>query len=208
MHRILIIDKLPLIRMSIRILLEKEGFEIVGEVDDGREVLPAMRKLLPDVVILDMFLPHFDGLNFISRIKEDGSPVKILVVSSGEENHFASRCMRAGASGFISKETGLKEFVEAVQVIIKDRVYFSASLYNLFKGGGSEGDALLISGLSNRELQIFRYLALGWSNKKISETVFLSDKTVSTYKVRLMKKLNVHSLVELISFAKLNSVIN
>ncbi|MEW7315010.1 response regulator transcription factor [Buttiauxella gaviniae] len=208
MQRILIVDDHPLIRMSMRMLLEQEGYEVVGEIDDGSEVLPAIRKMQPDIIILDIFLPKMDGLKVISRIKSEGSPVKILVVSSQEEQHFAPRCMRAGATGFISKNNGLDELNEAIKAIVKNRVYFPANVYSAVNEGPSENDAALISTLSNRELQIFQYLVRGWSNKKISETMLLSDKTVSTYKVRLMKKLNVQSLVELVDFAKINSVIN
>jgi two-component system response regulator EvgA len=208
MQKILIVDDHPLIRMSMRMLLEKEGFNVVGEIGDGSEVLTTIKRLNPDILILDISLPSLDGLKVISRIRTEGTKIKILVVTSQDEKLFAPRCMRAGALGFISKNNGLDELMDAIHAIVKNRVYYSANACGDLKNTTSSNEIDLISTLSNREIQIFQYLVRGWSNKKISEIMSLSDKTVSTYKIRLMKKLNLQSIVELVDFAKTNSLFN
>ncbi|MDF3931050.1 response regulator transcription factor [Pseudomonas citronellolis] len=208
MSKVLIVDDHPVIRMAMRVLLEKEGHTIIGETDNGVDALSLVKELLPELVVLDIGIPKLDGLEVISRLTAFNLPLKILVLTGQSASLYAMRCMQAGASGFVCKQGGLAELISAVNAVIAGYNYFpSTAVRPARKNNGSMDDHELIQRLSDREMSVLQYLANGYSNKDISEQMFISNKTVSTYKTRLLLKLNAHSLVDLIEFAKRNALV-
>ncbi|MCJ1887887.1 response regulator transcription factor [Pseudomonas sp. LA21] len=208
MSKVLIVDDHPVIRMAMRVLLEKEGHVVVGETDNGVDALSLVKDLVPDLVVLDIGIPRLDGLEVISRISAFELPLKILVLTGQSASLFAMRCMQAGASGFVCKQGGLAELVSAVSAVVAGYNYFpSTAIRQTRRNSGQMDDQELIQRLSDREMAVLQYLANGYSNKEISEQMFISNKTVSTYKTRLLLKLNAHSLVDLIEFAKRNALV-
>ncbi|AXN28429.1 response regulator [Pseudomonas aeruginosa] len=207
MSRILIVDDHPVIRMAMKMLLEAEGHQIVGDTDNGVDAISLGRELKPDLVILDIGIPRLDGLEVISRLMVLALPLKILVLTGQSASLFALRSMQAGAAGFVCKQGGLAELVTAVNAVASGYSYFPSSAMRPVQQGAYSDDVELLGRLSDREVSVLQYLSQGYSNKQISEQMFISNKTVSTYKARLLLKLNAGSLVELIEFAKRNTLI-
>lgn len=207
MSRILIVDDHPVIRMAMKMLLEAEGHQIVGDTDNGVDAISLGRELKPDLVILDIGIPRLDGLEVISRLMVLALPLKILVLTGQSASLFALRSMQAGAAGFVCKQGGLAELVTAVNAVASGYSYFPSSAMRAVQQGAYSDDVELLGRLSDREVSVLQYLSQGYSNKQISEQMFISNKTVSTYKARLLLKLNAGSLVDLIEFAKRNTLI-
>ncbi|HIE0530853.1 response regulator transcription factor [Pseudomonas aeruginosa] len=207
MSRILIVDDHPVIRMAMKMLLEAEGHQIVGDTDNGVDAISLGRELKPDLVILDIGIPRLDGLEVISRLMVLALPLKILVLTGQSASLFALRSMQAGAAGFVCKQGGLAELVTAVNAVASGYSYFPNSAMRPVQQGAYSDDVELLGRLSDREVSVLQYLSQGYSNKQISEQMFISNKTVSTYKARLLLKLNAGSLVDLIEFAKRNTLI-
>lgn len=207
MSRILIVDDHPVIRMAMKMLLEAEGHQIVGDTDNGVDAISLGRELKPDLVILDIGIPRLDGLEVISRLMVLALPLKILVLTGQSASLFALRSMQAGAAGFVCKQGGLAELVTAVNAVASGYSYFPSSAMRPVQQGAYSDDVKLLGRLSDREVSVLQYLSQGYSNKQISEQMFISNKTVSTYKARLLLKLNAGSLVDLIEFAKRNTLI-
>ncbi|HCK4365304.1 TPA: response regulator transcription factor [Pseudomonas aeruginosa] len=207
MSRILIVDDHPVIRMAMKMLLEAEGHQIVGDTDNGVDAISLGRELKPDLVILDIGIPRLDGLEVISRLMVLALPLKILVLTGQSASLFALRSMQAGSAGFVCKQGGLAELVTAVNAVASGYSYFPSSAMRPVQQGAYSDDVELLGRLSDREVSVLQYLSQGYSNKQISEQMFISNKTVSTYKARLLLKLNAGSLVDLIEFAKRNTLI-
>ena len=199
-NSVLIVDFHPLVRYSLRTLLEKEGYRIVGEASEGSEAIEMTRKLRPDVITLELNIPKIDGLSVISHLKASGMDTKILVVTSRESTHYITRSLRNGAMGFVSKKECVTEIPLAIRMLLAGRTFFPADITSVDIHERERVNPL--SRLSDREVEVLHYLVQGWTNKKISETLCLCDKTVSTYKTRMMKKLNANTFVDLIELAK------
>lgn len=203
MKTVLIVDDHPAIRMAVRILLLAEGFHICGEVDNGIAAIRCAKCKIPDIVILDIGIPMLDGIDVINRIKRNNHQSIIVVLSAQDGNHIISRCCQAGADGFISKMDDLRLLIYAIDTCLAGNRYFPESIiYEERKITNiNDGDDLL-SSLSDREMSVFLALCKGSSNKEIAKNMLLSEKTISTYKYRIMQKLHVDNMVELIELAK------
>lgn len=208
MGSIVIVDDHPLIRLAVRMLLEKEGHTIIAEIDNGSDALEIVRKILPDLIILDLSIPNMDGFAVISYLKSIGLAVKVLVLTSGDSRNFAMRCLQAGAAGFICKDDNLDELVGAVKAVLSGYSYFPEDTIFMLRENAQAAnqESTLIAQLSDREITVLRLLAQGYGNQEIAETLVISHKTVSTYKVRLQRKLNAPNLVALVELAKRNGV--
>ena len=205
--KVLIVDDHPVILHSLRIMLEKENYEVVDEADNGIEALRLATELKPDLVILDIGIPDMSGLDVIKRLRSIMSWVKVLILSTQNPKHFAARCMQAGASGYVCKENDIVEVIAAAKAVMDGYTHFPQIALSSPRGlSGPCDEADLITKLKVRELVILQHLTVGKSNKEIGELLSISNKTVSTYKVSLMQKLNVQSLADLIDFARRNSL--
>ncbi|SFH62069.1 two component transcriptional regulator, LuxR family [Collimonas sp. OK307] len=207
MGKILIVDDHPVIRMAVRSLLEREGHSVVAETNNGIDAVSLAKEFAPDLVVLDLTLPKLDGMEVIERLKDLEGAMQVLVLTSHNPLHFAFRCKMAGAAGYVWKQGDLNELVDAAKAILSGYTYFpNIATSNARFGDRQVNEAEQLASLSNREMVVLQYLAQGMLNKDIAERMLLSDKTVSTYKTRLLIKLNMNSLVELIEFAKRNGV--
>ncbi|CAM3850671.1 response regulator [Pseudomonas wadenswilerensis] len=204
MPTVLIVDDHPTIRLAVRMLLERERYEVVGETGDGVAAVQMARELRPDVVILDIGLPGLDGLSVIKRLHLLENTPKIMVLTGQPAGLFARRCLDAGSSAFVHKDEDLEALIFALKAMVKGYSTFPDMSAN--RGPlGSEEERL--SSLSHREMEVLRMLAAGLSNNDIGERMLLSPKTISTYKSRIMEKLQVGSFVDLMGLAHRNQVI-
>lgn len=204
-NQVVIVDDHPVVRIAVRYLLEGEGYTIVGEAENGADALTLIHEHQPGIVILDIGLPKVDGLTVISRLTAQRLPIKIVVLTAQASNHIAIRCMEAGAHGFVNKHDDLCELVSAIRAVGSGYNYFPDQAFCLTRReGGKDHDEELLKTLSIRELGVLQQLAQGLSNKQIAERMSLSSKTISTYKTRLLVKLNAVNLLDLYDLAKRN----
>jgi two-component system response regulator EvgA len=197
---ILIVDDHPAVRVVLKThLAQVLGVTHVLEADNGQAAVEIVRQYAPDVVILDLDIPRINGLDVIPRLKAIQPTVRILVISGQDQDTFAPRARQAGANGFVSKTQELPEIVRCVESVLA-----GYSVMPDVAGGRVEGgdEAGRLGSLSDKELVIMQMLAKGMSNKQIGEVLFISNKTVSTHKTRIMEKLGARSLVDVIDFAR------
>lgn len=207
MKTVLIVDDHPAIRMAVKILLQAEGFHICGEVDNGIDALQVVRSSLPDIVILDIGIPKLDGIDVINRIKKSNNHSLIVVLSAQNGSHIMSRCFQAGADGFVSKMENLTLLNSAIKQCLDGQRYFPDGVILEGKNMVDINNDDALSCLSDREMSVFLCLCKGQSNKEVANNMLLSEKTISTYKIRIMQKLKVSNMVELIELAKRYMVI-
>jgi two-component system response regulator FimZ (fimbrial Z protein) len=201
MKKVLIIDDHPMMRGAIAdVLCADEEFDVLAGCGDGEEGLERVLSEHPDLLILDLDLPRLDGLSMIRRIRAGNDKIRILVLSAKPEQVMASHTRLAGANGYVSKGKEIGELVTAVKTVMFGYDCFPAETATAREGG--------LNLLSPREVEVLRYLARGVSNKDIATRLFLSDKTVSTYKSRIQEKLGLGSLAALIEFASLQKLID
>jgi two-component system response regulator EvgA len=207
-YRVLIVDDHPFIRLALRALLNTDGFEVIAEASNGVEALSLIREHVPDLVVLDITMPKLDGIAVIERIKALKLAVKVIVLTSLSSEYYALRCIKAGASGFVSKSDDLSVLADVTKNVMKGYVYYPESINVSTRKSDILADEMeLIGSLSDRELSVLQQLARGMSNKDIAENIMLSSKTVSCYKARLIAKLNVKSVVDLADLARRNQLI-
>ena len=208
MSTVFIVDDHPVIRLAIRMLLEHEGYEIVGETDNGVDAMQMIRECVPDLIILDISIPKLDGLEVLSRFNSMNSTLKTLVLTAQSPKLFAMRCMQSGAAGYVCKQEELSELVSAIKAVFSGYNYFPSQALTPDKNENDNFSEIeLFKQVNDRELMVLKLFAQGKTNKEIAAGMFLSNKTVSTYKKRLMQKLKAHSLVELIEMAKRNGLV-
>ncbi len=203
MTRILIGDDHALVRQGLRQVLSLvSDLEVVAEAKNGLQVLEHIRESDPDLLLLDMNMPGLSGVDLIKRVREEAPSIPILVLSMHSESHIAGRAIKAGASGYITKDSEPEALISAIRHVAKGGHYIEPSIAErlLFRSSPDE-QCLPHTLLSDREYQIFLMLAQGRGVVAIGVTLHLSAKTVSTHKARLMKKLGVENLSDLVRYA-------
>lgn len=208
MATMLIVDDHPVVRLAVRLLLEKAGHSVLGETGDGVETLGMVRALKPDVVLLDLDIPKLGGLEVIARLQAFSVVPKILVLSSQNPGFFSGRCMRAGAQGFVYKQERTDELMAGVKAVMSGYSFFpSQTLEPLQYSSVPCSEMQLLESLSDRELNVLRYLALGYTNIQIAGELLINNKTVSSYKKRLQEKLGELGVVGLSELAKRHALV-
>ena len=203
MHSVLIVDDHPVILLAVGVLLEKHGMRVVGEANNGLDAVRLVRELTPQVVVLDIGIPKLDGFSVITRIKALNVRTEILILTSQPADSVCRRCIQLGAR---NKEEGLDKLITAIKAVDAGYTFFPSLASDSVSSADQLTELKQIQSLTDRELTVLQYLAHGFSNKQISEKLFLSNKTISTYKTRLLQKIGVASLVDLAEFAKRNSL--
>jgi DNA-binding NarL/FixJ family response regulator len=201
--RILIADDHALLREGIRAILSREpDLEVVGEAADGHEVVRAVRDVEFDVLLLDMSMPGRSGMELIRQVKSEKPKLRILVLSMHEEHQYAVRAIRAGASGYLTKESAATLLVAAIRKVGAGGAFISAEVAEqLALSAMPHAAGPAHATLSDREFQVFQRLVAGAGVTQIAGDLNLSVKTVSTHKARLMEKLGVANQAELIHYA-------
>ncbi|WP_432262636.1 response regulator [Cupriavidus sp. TMH.W2] len=204
MPTILIVDDHPPVRVVLKTHLSQVlGVTHVLEADNGQAAIEIVRQYTPDVVILDLDIPKINGLDVIPRLKASHPAVRILVISGQDQNTFAPRARQAGAHGFVSKTQELAEIVRCAESVLAGYTVMPEIGHGK---SGDAGEAERLATLSDKELVVMQMLAKGMSNKEIGEVLFISNKTVSTHKTRVMEKLGARSIVDVIDFARRNHI--
>jgi DNA-binding NarL/FixJ family response regulator len=190
---VLLADDEPLIRAGLRAIIGAEpDLTVAGEASDGAEVLPLVRSLRPDVVLMDVRMPDVDGIQASRHILETvARPPKILVVTTFENDDYVYDALRAGANGFLLKRTRPEDIVRAIRMVVSgDSLLYPAAIRTLAATHGSRDTAgLAHAGLTEREAEVLRLMASGLSNVEIAERLFVSVQTVKTHVGNVLAKL-------------------
>ncbi|MBI3125541.1 MAG: response regulator transcription factor [Ignavibacteriales bacterium] len=201
--KIVIVDDHELVREGLKkVLLKESGIQLVGEASNALELFKLLEETEVDLVVLDITMPGRSGLDIISEIKNLNDNIRILILSMHPEERFALRALKAGASGYLSKEAAARELVSAIRKIMSGGKYISAALADhLVSNLDKEPGKLPHETLSNREFEIFRLIAKGKSVGQIAEELILSVNTITSYRSRMMEKMTFSSNAEIVRYA-------
>jgi len=204
MMRILITDDHPIVRMGFRKILEQQPGEVsVDEVGTGPEAIEKVKSGAYDAVLLDISMPGMGGLEVLGRMKALRPALPVLVVSMHDEEVYAVRALKSGASGYITKKSAPNELLEAIRKIQGGSRYVSASLADLLL---SETEEPLHQSLSDREFLVMKMICAGKPLKEIAMKMSISPKTISTYRSRLLRKLRLKSTAEVVEYCLRNNL--
>ncbi len=207
--RVLIADDHAVLRAGLNRLLNAEpDVEVIGEAGDGEEAISKTVELAPDVLLLDITMPRLGGIDVIRMIKAKNLPVAILVLTMHEDEEYLRESLKAGALGYIPKKAAEAELISAIRAVFRGEIYLYPSMVKPLVQeaiyGNTVHDDLTYDSyklLSQREKEVLRLIAQGYTNQEIAERLFLSIKTVETYKARMMEKLSLTSRAELVRYA-------
>jgi two-component system, NarL family, response regulator NreC len=204
---ILLADDHTILRAGLKMMLNAQpDMEVVGEAQDGRQALQEAERLLPDIILMDITMSDMNGLEATRHIKKLLPEVKVLVLTMHENDEYVFQALRAGASGYMLKEAADTELISALRVIHSGQFYLSPTAQSIMVGdylqrvrSGEEKDSY--SSLTEREREILKLVAEGYTNNQIAERLVISPKTVDTHRTHVMDKLNLHSRAELVKYA-------
>lgn len=205
--RIVIAEDHTILREGLRSLLSSEpNFEIVGEAEDGREAIKCVEKFRPDLILTDLSMPRMNGMEAIKEIKRQSPKTKVLVLTVHKAEEYILATFRAGANGYLLKDSTHAELVMAVKKVLSGKQYISPEISEKVIEGYLEGKKTLKTQtswetLTQREREILKLIAEGYKNKEIAEDLCISVKTVEKHRANLMEKLDLHSIQALTTFA-------
>lgn len=204
--RILLTDDHGVLRAGLRALLDAEAdLEVVGEADSGEEALNKLEELEPDVVVMDLSMPGMGGLEATRRIAAMERGTKVLVLTMHAEEEFLLPVLDAGGSGFVRKTSADEDLTRAIRTVARDEVFLYPSAAKLllqrYKDSDAEEGQSPLNKLTDRERSVLTMTAEGFSSSEIGAKLFISPKTVDTYRSRIMEKLGLHHRSELVRFA-------
>jgi two-component system invasion response regulator UvrY len=210
MLKIIIADDHPIVRAGMKqIISEASDLIVADEASDGRQLLGKLRKENFDVVILDISMPHMDGLDVLKQLKIDQPKLPVIVLSIHPEDQYALRVLKAGASGYVTKVSAPDELINAIRKVCRGGKYISPSIAEkLAFQLEANFEEMPHEALSDREYQVLCLLASGKTVTDIADELALSVKTVSTYRARILEKMNMKNNAELIHYAVQNKLVD
>ncbi len=205
--RVLLVDDHTILRAGLKMMLNAQpDIEVVGEASDGRRAIAEAQRLQPDVILMDITMPEYNGIEATRQVKRLLPDVRVLVLTMHENEEYLFQVLRAGASGYMLKEVADTELISAIRIVNRGSFYLSSSAQSMMVGdylqrvrSGEEHDSY--SELTEREREILKLVAEGYTNNQIAERLFISPKTVDTHRTHVMDKLNLHSRAELVKYA-------
>ena len=209
MIRIAIVDDHAMVRAGLRqFFAEQPDFTVVGEAATGREALDIVRRGGVDVIVLDISMPDQSGVDALAAIKARAPDLPVLILSGFPEAHYATTLLRQGAAGYLNKDCDPEDIIKAIRTVYRGRKYITAGVAERLAEGLSRGDDKPPhEHLSERELQVFLRLAKGETIGHLADSMSLSVKTVSTYRTRVMEKMQLASNSDLTYYALKNGLI-
>jgi DNA-binding NarL/FixJ family response regulator len=213
--RILIADDHEVVRRGLSALLQShEGWEICGDAKDGREAVDKAKQLKPDVVILDVGMPNLNGLAATRLLLQQDPRLKVIVLTITDSDQVIREALDAGARGFVLKSDAARDLVSAVEALQRNRMFFTPRVNDMVLAGfldkghsGSNGETPKLPTLTPREREVIQLLAEGKSSKEVASVLNLSTKTAETHRSNIMRKLDIHSIRDLVVYAVKNDII-
>ena len=203
MIRIFIADDHAVIRQGLKLIFSQEpGFSVTGESSDGKDTINQLETTLADILLLDLDMPHMNGISVIKELKSKHTNMKILVLTMHPEEVYGINTLRFGAHGFVSKNADSDTLIDAIKKVHSEDVYMSNDLAQKVAMGQIVKESRISRRLSIRETQVLKLISSGKRNKEIAEELNVNEKTISTYKTRLMKKLQIDNIADLINYSR------
>jgi two-component system invasion response regulator UvrY len=211
--KILLVDDHDLVRTGMKTILDANpGYEVVAESSSGEESLDYLQEAdpQPDVVLMDINMPGIGGMEATKRIHKKYPGIKVIAVTALQEAPFPAQLIKAGASGYVTKGCDASEMFKAINSVMAGKQFLTEDVLKKSEANKSEplSDKTPLAALSEREMQIMMMITQGQSNQKICDSLFLSPKTISTYRHRIFEKLEISNDVELIRLAMRYGIIN
>jgi DNA-binding NarL/FixJ family response regulator len=211
--KIILCDDHQLILDGLKnILLDQTDLTLIGEANNGQQALKIVEVLQPDLILMDIDMPVMNGLEATQQIRKKYPNVKVMILTMHDEPSLVRKIMEIGANGYMLKNSDQEELIKAIHLVLKGELYFPEEILIGKKPEKEESfslrpsDAVLVSQLTEREIEILVQIADGLSNKEIGDKLFISHRTVDTHRTNLMKKLDVHNIAGLIRFAIRNNL--
>jgi len=206
--RVLVADDQALVRSGFRMILEsRPDIEVVGEAEDGFEAIEAARRLLPDLILMDVRMPNLDGVEATRRLVARRTESRILILTTFDLDEYVYEAIRAGASGFLLKDVRPQELVDAVHVVARGDALLAPSITRRLldrfaeQAPGEPAPPPQLESLTERELEVLKLVAKGWSNAELAEKLFLSETTVKTHVSSVLRKLGLRDRVQAVVLA-------
>jgi DNA-binding NarL/FixJ family response regulator len=203
--RVLVVDDHPIIRQGLAQMIgHEEDMEVCGQAEDMNSALAAVEKLKPDIAVIDISLKGTSGVELIKAVKTRQPSVKMLALSMHDEALYAERCLKAGAGGYIMKHEPPEKVIQAIRQVFAGQIYVSENMTSRMVHklvDGNEAGATGIDSLTDRELEVFRLIGIGHGTRQIAEELFLSVKTIESYRAHIKEKLALDNATELIQHA-------
>jgi DNA-binding NarL/FixJ family response regulator len=204
--KILVVDDHPMIREGlVRLVDDEQDLAICGQADDAPEALKAISETKPDVVVVDISLKNSSGIELMKSIKAQYPKLPVLILSMHNEALYAERALRAGAMGYIMKQEASEKLLAAIRLVLVGQIYVSDKvskrLIRKLARGKADMTASPIDSLSDRELEVFHLIGQGYGTSQIAEKLYLSIKTIETYRTHIKEKLNLTNSRELLQYA-------
>jgi len=209
MIRVIMADDHPIVRAGLKqILLEDEGIQVTGEAARGSELLEAVRRQEYDVVLLDLTMPGMDGLDVLKQLRLEKPALPVIILTMHPESQYALRILKAGASGYLTKASAADELIRAIHKVHRGGKYISTSLAEKIAFALDEDiDKLPHETLSDREYQVLCHIGEGRTVSQIADALSLSVKTVSTYRTRILEKMQMETNAQLTHYAIQNGLV-
>lgn len=200
--RLLLADDHPLIRAGFKSLLGKnKNFEIIGEAENGKELIDMTAKLMPDIVLADINMPNITGLEAMAQLIKSYPQIKYIVLTMHEEHEYIMNALKIGVSGFILKNVERSELEKAILTVYKGGRYFSAVVTNMLVDSLPRNESATLEEISPREKEVLELVAKGKSTKQIADQLNISTRTVESHRINMLKKMKVSNSAELIKKA-------
>jgi DNA-binding NarL/FixJ family response regulator len=202
--KIILADDHKIVRQGLRTMLESEAdIEVIGEADDGRMAVRLARELSPQVIIMDVGMPDLNGIEATRQVLAESPGIKVIGLSMHCDRRFVMNMLKAGASGYLLKDSAFEELATAIRMVLGGKVYLSTEIANIvvkdyLQGGGDES---VFSVLTPREREVLQLMAEGKSSRQIADHLIISIKTVETHRMQIMHKLQIFSVAELTKYA-------
>jgi DNA-binding NarL/FixJ family response regulator len=204
--KVLIADDHQIVREGLRSMLEKEpGIKVVGEAEDGRKTLRLAQELTPDVIIMDLAMPDLNGIEATRQIVAEFHNIRVIALSMHDDRRFVLNMLKAGAKGYLLKDSAFKDLANAIRAVVANKTYLSSEIADIvvkdYVSSSSADESSAFSLLSPREREVLQLIAEGKTTNQISEHLHISIKTVETHRAQLMTKLKVKGVAELTKYA-------
>lgn len=203
---VLLVDDHPIVRQGLRNLLESiPEFRVIGEAGDGLQALEMVEKVQPQVLVIDVMMPGLTGIEVTQRVKRQWPATKVIILSMQNNEAYVVSALKSGASGYILKDTGPEELVDAIRTVVKGERYLSKQLserlINAYVSKVDEAEVDPYDTLTNREKEILHLVAEGYTNNEIAERLFISPRTAELHRSNVINKLGLKNQVDLVRFA-------
>ena len=199
--RVLLVDDHAIVRQGLKGLLEREGFDVIGEAGDGRKAVEIAEEMRPDVAILDLTMPGLNGVDAARKLREVSPKSRAILLTMHAGDPYVLEAFRAGINGYVLKSQASADLVQAIRDVLKGRNYLSPSMAETVVNAYASGNELPEDPLTPREREVLRLVAEGKTTKRIAEILGISFKTADSHRTRLMQKLNIHDTAGLVRYA-------